>query len=302
VTVLGPGLPDEAVIRGYPGGLVAVADSAGAELGPLTHFVRHSPTGFGWGYGGSGPAELARCILLAVLGADGRCGECDGHGRVVPTDDWAGERPYRPETDDEDLIMQCLACDAGSTVTRSLYQRFKRDHVARWRGDAGWAVRVGDVRAWDLMVEQVGAALVSLPLVVDRRPRVVVERSRTGSRLASTRVVCQRFLLASHRADREEGARDGSPLGCREQGSVAGLPGGCACSRPPGVLRSGGGGGRVVMEEEPGHFGGGVRGCPADMTFVIGDGVWFSPEPVTGSPAHAPHRSDADCHGNHRGD
>jgi hypothetical protein len=148
VTVLGPGLPDEAVIRGYPGGLVAVADSAGAELGPLTHFVRHSPTGFGWGYGGSGPAELARCILLAVLGADGRCGECDGHGRVVPTDDWAGERPYRPETDDEDLIMQCLACDAGSTVTRSLYQRYKRDHVARWRGDAGWAVCVGDVRAW----------------------------------------------------------------------------------------------------------------------------------------------------------
>ena len=51
VTVAGPGLPDDAVIRGYPGGLVVVADSAGTELGPLTHFVRHSPTGFGWGYG-----------------------------------------------------------------------------------------------------------------------------------------------------------------------------------------------------------------------------------------------------------
>lgn len=30
----------------------------------LTHYVRHSPDGFEWGYGGSGPAELARCILL----------------------------------------------------------------------------------------------------------------------------------------------------------------------------------------------------------------------------------------------
>jgi hypothetical protein len=45
------------VIRGYLGGLVVAADSAGAELGPLTHFVRHSPSGFGWGYEGSGPAE-----------------------------------------------------------------------------------------------------------------------------------------------------------------------------------------------------------------------------------------------------
>ena len=29
--------------------------------------VRHSPTGFNWGYQGSGPAELARAILIAVL-------------------------------------------------------------------------------------------------------------------------------------------------------------------------------------------------------------------------------------------
>ena len=148
VTVAGPGLPDDAVIRGYPGGLVVVADSAGAELGPLTHFFRHSPTGFGWGYGGSGPAELARCILLAVLGDAGRCGQCGGQGQVVPSDDWAGERPYRPETDDEDLVMRCLACDAGSWVTPSLYQRFKRDHVARWRSAENWTACVGDVRVW----------------------------------------------------------------------------------------------------------------------------------------------------------
>ena len=30
---------------------------------PLKHIVRHSPDGFQWGYGGSGPADLALSIL-----------------------------------------------------------------------------------------------------------------------------------------------------------------------------------------------------------------------------------------------
>lgn len=34
----------------------------------LAHHVRHSPGGFSWGYAGSGPAELARCLLWDHLG------------------------------------------------------------------------------------------------------------------------------------------------------------------------------------------------------------------------------------------
>ena len=34
------------------------------------HVVHHSPDGFAWGYGGSGPSELARCLLLEVTGSD----------------------------------------------------------------------------------------------------------------------------------------------------------------------------------------------------------------------------------------
>ncbi len=34
----------------------------------LEHHVRHSPDGFSWGYAGSGPAELAMCILWDFLG------------------------------------------------------------------------------------------------------------------------------------------------------------------------------------------------------------------------------------------
>ncbi|OZC01182.1 hypothetical protein BSZ36_18705 [Rubricoccus marinus] len=32
----------------------------------VPHAVRHSPTGIEWGYGGSGPADLARSVLLSL--------------------------------------------------------------------------------------------------------------------------------------------------------------------------------------------------------------------------------------------
>lgn len=35
---------------------------------PLPHVVLHSPTGYDWGYGGSGPADLALSILAHYLG------------------------------------------------------------------------------------------------------------------------------------------------------------------------------------------------------------------------------------------
>jgi len=47
-----------------PGVVVMVDDK------PLKHRVHHSPTGFEWGYGGSGPADLARSILWDYLGKE----------------------------------------------------------------------------------------------------------------------------------------------------------------------------------------------------------------------------------------
>src|SRR6202171_5784905 len=39
----------------------------------LRHDIRnHSPTGFSWGYGGSGPAQLALALLADALGDDDR--------------------------------------------------------------------------------------------------------------------------------------------------------------------------------------------------------------------------------------
>ena len=37
---------------------------------PSLRLRNHSPTGFSWGYGGSGPAQLALAILLNEYGAD----------------------------------------------------------------------------------------------------------------------------------------------------------------------------------------------------------------------------------------
>ncbi len=36
----------------------------------LRHIKRHSPTGFNYGYMGSGPADLALSILTAIMGKD----------------------------------------------------------------------------------------------------------------------------------------------------------------------------------------------------------------------------------------
>lgn len=37
---------------------------------PLPHIERHSPDGFNWGYGGSGPADLSLSILTDYAGRD----------------------------------------------------------------------------------------------------------------------------------------------------------------------------------------------------------------------------------------
>lgn len=50
------------------GNRVSVVDNETGNTEPLTHIVRHSPDGFSWGFGGSGPAELAHCLLVDHLG------------------------------------------------------------------------------------------------------------------------------------------------------------------------------------------------------------------------------------------
>jgi len=62
----------EAERRSVPGsytgtpvsGIVVGPDGQALDPGRSLSLRRHSPTGFAWGYGGSGPAQLALAILL----------------------------------------------------------------------------------------------------------------------------------------------------------------------------------------------------------------------------------------------
>ena len=55
------------------GGEVTAEDGAGSRpLDPRYDLRNHSPTGFAWGYGGSGPAQLALALCADALGDDGR--------------------------------------------------------------------------------------------------------------------------------------------------------------------------------------------------------------------------------------
>ena len=52
---------------------VTVTDGAGERpLPPRFDLRRHSPDGFEWGYGGSGPAQLALALTADALGDDDR--------------------------------------------------------------------------------------------------------------------------------------------------------------------------------------------------------------------------------------
>ena len=62
-------------------------------LGPSLKLRNHSPTGFEWGYGGSGPSQLSLALLLDATGRedDALCFYQDFKREVVATwvDQWA---------------------------------------------------------------------------------------------------------------------------------------------------------------------------------------------------------------------
>lgn len=52
----------------WPAVVHAYAVEPGGTERPVAHVAHHSPDGFGYGYGGSGPADLARSILVDFFG------------------------------------------------------------------------------------------------------------------------------------------------------------------------------------------------------------------------------------------
>lgn len=57
-------------IRDEEGNVTVINLETGKEIDPRFDLYNHSPTGFNWGYGGSGPAQLALAILSDYLQND----------------------------------------------------------------------------------------------------------------------------------------------------------------------------------------------------------------------------------------
>lgn len=133
-------------VRRRGGCLVNVLRDDGT-VAPLRHVMLHSPTGFEWGYGGSGPADLALSILCDVLEERptheelyvGRftCTRCRGAG----------------ETGDE-LCDECGGMGGSPIIAQRLYQRFKSSVIALLSRDdvddvePAWQIKADTVRTW----------------------------------------------------------------------------------------------------------------------------------------------------------
>lgn len=60
------------IYKGIPNGRVQYVepDGSATALPPRRDLRNHSPDGFSWGYGGSGPSQLALAICAHALGDD----------------------------------------------------------------------------------------------------------------------------------------------------------------------------------------------------------------------------------------
>ena len=58
--------PEYEALTGDPDDVVLWRTLEGEAHASIPHAARHSPTGIEWGYGGSGPADLALSVLLAL--------------------------------------------------------------------------------------------------------------------------------------------------------------------------------------------------------------------------------------------
>jgi hypothetical protein len=86
-------------------------------VAPLPHYPFHSPNGFEWGFEGSGPADLARCILLH-------------HFSVTPTPQRGDFYPPRPA----ELPVR--------------YRDFEAQVIAALPRNRCWALTDTQVSAW----------------------------------------------------------------------------------------------------------------------------------------------------------
>jgi uncharacterized protein DUF6166 len=113
---------------------VLVVDDGGKshDLPTRTEVRNHSPDGFEWGYGGSGPAQLALAMLCDYFAIDIEGREV---GRAIAV---AVGRPLGEEWGDEKLKEPIQ-------MAQRIYQEFKWSTVARFDRERGFVLTTGDI-------------------------------------------------------------------------------------------------------------------------------------------------------------
>ena len=147
-----PGMaaPASITYHGYPadgpgGRLVVIEAPAG---NPITLLPRINSAEFAWGYGGTGPRQLARCLLLAALGQAAACTACHGAAKLALSEDGA-QIPCGPGIEDNcdpETITACQLCGDGYRDVP--HQKFKSQVVANWDQDEEWVLDRAQIIAW----------------------------------------------------------------------------------------------------------------------------------------------------------
>lgn len=60
-------LPEKIEVKGHYEARIVEINNEFLDQGPSLKIRNHSPDGFNWGYGGSGPAQLSLAILMKYL-------------------------------------------------------------------------------------------------------------------------------------------------------------------------------------------------------------------------------------------
>jgi hypothetical protein len=102
------------VVRDRGGEVRCQVETAVGDSYRLSHIVLHSPTGFEYGYGGSGPADLALSILCDLF----------------------EERPTSEQL------------NRGESVGWKLHQDFKAGVVARQKREDDWSISEVEIMDW----------------------------------------------------------------------------------------------------------------------------------------------------------
>jgi len=112
------------VYVGIPGNLatdpaIVMVNGTPLDPAPSLKLRNHSPTGFAWGYAGSGPAQLSLAILLDYLPSEATALELYQLFKWAVIARLKGDAPWVLTAEQIQHVLQCLLRDLQSTKTGS---------------------------------------------------------------------------------------------------------------------------------------------------------------------------------------